>query len=181
MAVELGLGVESALIGNLQLVDGIIVNGLYLFVSLRFCSLGVLDRFAGDGSSQSAEGQSHEYTVEPHLVGIDGFVPEHFVGDGAGLLLQLFHHKLHGEQVLLFWIFLIHSGDEMSCADVVEVIIQDVEPTDIAIGINHSVGVFLAILQDVFSAIAQIGVEHTFQFDPHHIAPFGLRGEIKKI
>ena len=68
-------------------------------------------------------------------------MPKYLVGDGARLVLQLFHHGLHGQKVLRFGPLLVHAGDEMSGADVVEVIVQDVVATDVALSVNHRVGI----------------------------------------
>ena len=141
MAVEASLGVEGALVGNLQLVHGIVVDGLGLF------------RLCGNGSCQYTIGQPHEDTVEPHLVGVDGLVPVDLVGNGARLVFQLLHHCLHGQQVLGLRPLLVHACDEVSCADVIEVVVQYVVATDAALRVNHGVGVFLAVLADVLATI----------------------------
>ena len=108
-------------------------------------------------------------------------MPIHFVGDGARLILQLFHHRLHGQKILGLRPLLIHPSDEMACADVVEVVVEDVVVADVAFGINHRIGIGLTILADVLTTIFKIGVEHAFEFDAHHVAPFGFRREIEQI
>ena len=108
-------------------------------------------------------------------------MPEDLVGDGAWLVLQLFHHRLHSQQVLLLRPLLIHAGDEMACADVVEVIVQDVVAANVTFSINHRVGVLLAVAAYVLAAIFKIGVEHAFQFNAHDIRPFGFRREVEHI
>ena len=177
MTVETGLRVECPLVSDFQLIHGIVVDtcdGVLLSAFPFWCLFG---NRGGEGS----ERQSHEDAVEPYLVGIDGFVPKYLVGNGTGLVLQLFHHQLHGKKVFLLRVFLVHPGHEVSRADVVEVIVEDVEATDVAVGIDHGVGILFAIFQDVLPTIAQIGVEHTLQFDAHHIAPFGLVREIEEV
>ena len=167
MTVETGLRVEGALIGDLQLVDGIVVD-LYCLLRLELRS-----------GSQTTKGQAHEDAIEPHLIGVDGLMPEHFVDLGAGLVLKLLHHGLHRDEVFLLRIKIVHACDEMTGADVVEVVIEDVVASDLAFLIDHRVGICLTVFPDVLAAIFKIGVEHTFEFNTHHITPFGLSGEIK--
>ena len=150
MTVQAGLGVKGTLIGDLQLIHGIVVDLVGVF-RLQLC-----------GSCQATEGQSHEDTVEPHLVGIDGLVPEYFIGDGARLVLQLLHHRVDGQLVLGLRIEVVHTCHEMTCADVVEIILEDV------------------VLADILTAIGQISVEHAFKLDTHDIAPFGLLREVEQ-
>ena len=106
-------------------------------------------------------------------------MPEDTVGLGAWLVVQLGHQQLHGLEVLGFRPLLVHTGHEMACADVVEVILLDVVATDGAVTTNHGVGVFLTVEADVLATIFKIGVEHALQFDTHHVAPFGLRREVE--
>ena len=79
---------------------------------------------------ERVERQAHEDAVEPHLVGVDGLVPEDTVGFSARLVFQLFHHGLHGEQVLLLGSLLVHAGHEMPRADVVEIIVRQLVAAD---------------------------------------------------
>ena len=95
--------------------------------------------------------------------------------------MQLFHHELHGKQVLRLRPFLVHTGDEVSCTDIVEVIVKDVIASDITLLVNHLVGIHLTILQDIVTTITQVGVEHAFQFDTHDVTPFGLGGEVEHV
>ena len=174
VAVQTCLGIESALIGYLQLIDSIVVDfgdSTFLLILCR----------SGDRSCQRAEGQSHEDAVEPYLVGVDGFVPEYLVGNGAWLVVQLFHHGLHGQQVLRLGPVLIHAGDEMSGTDVVEIVVQHVISSDVALLVNHLVGVHLAVVVDVLTAIAEVGVQHALQFDAHDVRPLGLLGEVEHV
>ena len=174
MTVKTSLGVYGTIVCDLELTHGIVVD-------LLDCSLlGIFCR-GGDGSGQHTEGQPHEDTVEPHLIGVDGLVPKHVVGNGARLILQLLHHRLHSQQVLGLGPLLIHACDEVSCADVVKVIIEDVVASDVALGIDHRVGELLTVFADILTTVFQVGVEHAFKFYSHHVTPFGLRGEIKQI
>ena len=75
VTVQTRLGVEGALIGDADLVDGIVVDLLGI--------LG-LEQVAG---GHRVEGQSHEDTVEPYLIAVDGLVPEYFVLNGTWLVL----------------------------------------------------------------------------------------------
>ena len=174
VAVQTRLRVERAVVGDGELVHGIVV---YLFYSSLLLVLGR----SGDGSRETAIGQTHENAVEPYLVGVDGLVPEHFVDHGAGLLLQLLHQRLHGFQVLLLGQLLVHTGDEVAGTDVVEVVVQNVVAANLALGVDHRVGVELAVVQNVLAAVAQVGVEHTFQLDAHHVAPLRLLREVEHI
>ena len=169
MTVQTGLGIEGALVGDLQLVDGIVVD-LHSLLGLQLC-----------GGCQTTEGQAHEDAVEPYLIGIDGLVPEYLVDLGAGLAVQLLHHGLDGCQVLRLGIEVVHTGDEMPGADIVEVVVEDVIAPDVALGIDHCVGVFLTVLADVLAAVGEIGVEHALEFDTHHIAPLGFGGEVEEV
>ena len=184
MTVEAGLGVEGALVGDFQLVHGIIVDGIFLGIMGLMGLIGLmgLGRLLGDdGRREAAKGESHEDTVEPHLIGIDGLVPVDVIGHGAWLLFQLLHECLHGFQVLLLGQLLIHPSDEMAGADVVKIIIEKVIATNLTLFVDHCVGVELAVVQNVLSAVAQVGVEHTFEFYTHHIAPLGTVGEVEQI
>ena len=128
MAVEACLRVEGALVGNLQLVDGIIIDFL--------CPFGV-----NYGSRQTAKREPHEDSVEPHLIGIDGLVPIDLVGLRTWLVLQLLHERLHGFEILRLRLLLVHAGDEVSRADIVEVVLKDIVALDVTIGINHRVSI----------------------------------------
>ena len=125
-------------------------------------------------------GQSHEDAVEPHLVGIDGLVPVYALF-GAGLFLHLLHEGLHGLEVLLFGEVLIHAGHEVSGTDLVEVVVFQAVAANLALGVDHRVGIHLAIPPDVVVTIFQVGVEHGFQFDTHHVAPLGSLGEVEHV
>ena len=174
MTVQSSLGVERALIGSLQLVDGIVVDlddvtpFLFLIIS-------------NNRSRETAIGQAHEDAVEPHLVGIDGLVPVDLVGLGARLILQLLHHGLHSQQVLLFRPLLVHPCDEVPGTDIVEVVVEDVVATYFTFLIDHRVSIHLAILAYILTAIAQISIEHTLQLDTHHVAPLRFRREVEHI
>ena len=181
VTVQSRLGVEGALVGNLQLVDGIVVDGgdLLLCSSLLFGSL--CSNKGSDGGCQRAIGQTHEDAVEPHLIGVDGFVPVYLVGNGARLVLQLLHHGLHGQQVLGLRPVLVHAGDEVTGADVVQIVVKNIVAGDVALLVNHLVGVHLAVFQDVVATIFEIGVEHAFQFDAHDIRPLGFSGKVEHV
>ena len=180
MAVEARLRVERTVISGDELVHGIVVDVLDSDVSLKWLALAQ-SGFFRDGSRETAEGQSHEDAVEPHLIGIDGLVPEHFVGHGSGLVLQLFHQCLHCLQVLLFRQLLVHASDKVAGADIVEVIVRQVVAAYFALFIDHGVGVELAVVHDFLVTVAQVGVKHAFQLDAHHIAPLGLARKVEHI
>ncbi len=169
VTVQSGLGVEGTLVSDLQLVDSIVVD-LHSLLGLQLC-----------GGCQTTEGQAHEDTVEPYLIGIDGFVPEYLVDFGAGLVLQLLHHGLYGNQILCLGIEVVHTRHEMTGADIVEVVVENVIAADVTLGIDHRVGILLTILADVLATIGKIGVQHALEFDTHHIAPLGLGREIKEV
>ena len=69
----------------------------------------------------------------------------------------------------------------MACADVVEIVVEDIESADITISVNHRVSILLTILADSLTTVAQIGVEHAFELDAHDVAPLRTRREIKQI
>ena len=171
MTVQSCLGVEGTLIGDLQLVHGIVVDGIHSLLAVTF----------GNRCCEHAEGQSHEDAVEPYLIGVDGLVPEHAVVQGAWLVLHLLHHQLHGQQILLLRPLLVHAGHKMSCTKVIEVIIQNVVAGDVSLLVYHLVGIHFTILQNVLAAVAQVGVEHAFQLDAHHVTPLGFVSEVKHV
>ena len=107
-------------------------------------------------------------------------MPEHLVGDGARLVLQLLHHRVDGNLVLRLGVEIVHAGDEMACTDVVEVVVQNIVATDVAFRVDHRIGIFLTVLADGLATIGQIGVEHTLEFDTHDVAPFRLGGEVEQ-
>ena len=108
-------------------------------------------------------------------------MPIHLVGLGARLFLQLLHHRLHGDEVFLFGIELVHAGDEMARPDVVKVVVEQVVASDVALGIDHSVGVFTTVSENGVASVFQICVEHAFQFDAHDIAPFRFCRKVEQI
>ena len=167
MTVQTRHGVEGALIGDADLVDGIVVNLLCLLLGQQVAGCECIER------------QSHEDAVEPHLIGVDGLMPIHLVNIGTGLVLQLAHHELHGFQVLGFGPLLIHAGNEVSGADVVQVVVLQLIALDAAIVQNHRVGIFLTVAANVLTTILQIGVEHGFQLDAHDVAPLGFLGKVE--
>ena len=168
MAVKPCLRVDGALVGLLYLVNGVVVYLLRLLV---------LQQHIG---REGVVGQSHEDAVEPHLVCVDGLVPINALV-GARLLLQLLHERLQSLEVLGFGIFLIHAGNKMAGAYLVEVVVLKLVAAYLALGVDHGVGVHLAVLPDFVVAIFKIGVEHGFKFDAHHIAPLGLLGEVEHV
>ena len=169
MTVQTRLRVEGTFVGDADLVDGVVVD-----------LLGILG-LQEVACRHRVEGQSHEDTVEPHLVAVDGLVPEHLVDIGSRLVLQLLHQRLDGQQVFLLRIELIHTGHEMTCADLVEVIVLDIVGADIALLVDHCVGIFLTVFADVLTTVSEIGVEHRLEFDTHHVAPLGLFREVEQI
>ncbi len=168
MAVESCFGVDGALVGFLYLVDGIVVYLLRLLV---------LQQHIG---GESVVWQPHEDTVEPHLVCVYGLVPIHTLV-GARLLLQLFHERLQCLEILGLGIFLVHSRHKVTGAYLVQVVVFELVAAYLALCVDHGVGVHLAVLPDFVVAIFKIGVEHGLKFDAHHVAPFGLLGEVKHI
>ena len=69
----------------------------------------------------------------------------------------------------------------MARADIVEVIVEDVIAANVALGIDHCVGVLLTVSPDVLTPVFKICVEHALQFDAHHIAPLGHGREVEEI
>ena len=69
----------------------------------------------------------------------------------------------------------------MTGTHVIEVVVQDVVVANVALGVNHRVGIFLTVLADILTTIFKIGVEHTFQFNTHHVTPLGFLREIQQI
>ena len=182
MTVQSRLRVERALISLYKLVNGIVVDSCNLFLKSRFL-LGRLCRFGtnSDRGGQRAIGQAHEYAVEPHLIGIDGLMPIHLVGHRARLVLQLLHQRLHGLQVLLLGQLLIHACDKVARADVVEVVVLHLESANLALPVDHRVGVELAVVHDFLVAVAQISVEHAFELNAHHVAPLRAVREVEHV
>ena len=169
MTVESGLGVECALVGYADLVDRIVVNLLCIFLLQQVAS------------GKCVEWQSHEDTVEPYLIAVDGLVPIYFVGNGAWLFFQLLHHELHGEQILFLWLELVHTCYEMAGTYVVEVIVFHTKTSNCSVWGNHRVGIFAAVGENVIAAVFQICIKHGFQFDTHYITPFGFAGKIEQV
>ena len=69
----------------------------------------------------------------------------------------------------------------MAGAYLVEVVVLEFVAAYLALGVDHGVGVHLAVLPDFVVAIFKIGVEHGFQFDAHDIAPLGFLGEVEHV
>ena len=169
MAVESCGGVEGALIGDRHLMHCIVIDLPGLILRQQH------------GGSEYMVRQPHEDAVEPHLITIDGFVPEDPILHRAGLLLQLPHHGLHGQPILLLLLLLIHPRHEMSRADVVEVVVFQLVAPNLSTGVNHRVGIFLTIVHDGLVTIFQIGVQHGLQFDAHHVTPFRLFRKVQQV
>ena len=146
MSVQTCLGVEGAIVGDLQLIHSIVVD-LHSLLGLQLC-----------GGCQTTEGQSHEDTIEPYLIGVDGLVPEHLVYLGTRLFFQLLHHGLYGDEIFLLWIKIVHTRHEMTGADIIKVVVEDVIAPDVTFGIDHRIGIFLTVLADVLAAIGKIGI-----------------------
>ena len=174
MTVQTGILVQRALVGYLKLVHSIVVN----LVHSTFLSLL---RSSCDRRCQAAKGQAHEYAVKPHLIGVDGLVPVYLVGHCSGLILQLLHHCLHRQQVLNLGPLLIHTCHKVTCTYVVEVVFQNVVSTDVALGVNHRVGILLAVVAYLLAAMCQICVQHCLKLYTHHVTPSWLRSKVQQI
>ena len=159
VTVQPGLRIKCPEIGRLNLVYRVVVYLLRLF------------RRINHRSRQHVVGEPHEDAVEPNLIAVYGFVPEHAVFLSAWLFLQLAHHGLHGYKVLRFGILLVHASHEVSGANVVKVVVVIFEASDFALSVYHRIGVLLAIVPNAFVAVAQVGVEHRLQLDAHDVAP----------
>ena len=166
VAVEACERVKGSLVGGFCLFDSIVVHFL--------CFL----RLEQHGCGEGVVGKPHKDAIEPYLITVDGFVPEDMICLGAGLLGQLFHQGLHGEQILGFGMLLIHACNKVPCSDVVKVVVFQLVTSDSAACVNHRVSIFLAVVFDALPAILQVGVEHGFEFDAHHVTPFGFCGEV---
>ena len=147
VAVKARLGVVGAVVGAFHLIDGIVIDGLGEFGSIDL------------RSGQDAERKTHENTVEPHLIGIDGLVPVDTLVS-AGLVVELTHEGIHSLDVSLLGEILIHAVDKMSRAHIVEIVGIQLVMLDCSVRCNHSVGVEKTIIPYVVTAVAQIGVKH---------------------
>ena len=159
-------GIESTLISLLQLIYGIVIHSLLL---LGWEHVGRLH----------AEGKTHEYAVEPHLISIHGLVPVYTLF-GARLLVELLLKSADSDEILLLGEILMHGGHEMTCTHIVEIVVGQVIAAYRAVGTNHRVGIALAIVEDAVVAVAQICVEHRLKLNAHDIAPLGLLGEVEQ-
>ena len=169
MAVQSGLRVKGPAVGRLNLVYRVVVYLLRLF------------RRIDHRSRQHVVGEPHEDAVEPNLITVYGFVPEHAVFLSAWLFLQLSHHGFHGDKVLCLRVLLVHASHEVPGANVVKVVVVIFEASDFALSVYHRIGVLLAIVPNAFVAVAQVGVEHRFQFDAHDVTPLRTLGEIEHV
>ncbi len=96
VAVQTCLGVESAFVGFLHLGACVVVDSFSLFFGKNH------------SCGESRVGQTHEDAVEPHLVGVDGFMPVNTLFC-ARLILHLLHEGLHRLEVFLFGEVLVHA------------------------------------------------------------------------
>ena len=108
-------------------------------------------------------------------------MPVHLVGLGSGLVLQLLHHGLHGLQVFGLGPLLVHAGYEVSRANVVQIIVQQVVVAYLAFLVYHRVGILLTVLANLLATIFKIGVKHRLQFYAHHVAPLGCGRKVQQI
>ena len=136
MTIESCLRVVGTLIGDADLIDSIVVDGASCLRGLQHsCSKGVI-------------GESHEDAIEPHLIAVDCFVPEHTIGFCTRLLFQLTHQGLHCDATSRLWVELVHTCHEMTCAYVVEVVFIESIALNVALSINHGVNIFFAIVEN---------------------------------
>ena len=140
VAVESCLWVESALVSLAYLVNGIVVD---------FLSLLGLQQHVG---CKGTVGQSHENSVEPHLIGINCLVPI-YTFLCAWLLVELLHECLHGSEVLCLWIKTIHTGHKVSRTYLVEVIVLYFVCLYCSFGVYHRVGIELTVFPYVVATI----------------------------
>ena len=98
---------------------------------------------------------------------------------GSWLLGKLAHKGLHGFKFLFVAEVIIHSGYEVPCAHIVEIVILEFVVSDSAVLIDHRVGIGNTIIFYVIVAIAEVCVKHGLKLNAHHIAPFGACREVK--
>ena len=108
-------------------------------------------------------------------------MPEDAIYGGSRLVVELLHQCSYCRHQSQFGIHNLHANKEMPRANVVEVVLLQVIASNVPLLIDHGVHILTAIVQNVLSAIAQIGVEHSLEFDTHHITPLGLCGEVQKV
>ena len=99
----------------------------------------------------------------------------------ARLLFQLTEQCLQRHQILVLREELLPTKHKLTRADVVEVIVLKLVVLDVAISLNHLFAVFLEILTNGLVLISEIGVEHTFHLDSHHIAPLRFLGKVEHV
>ena len=100
--------IVSAFVGLDNLVDGIVPVFLGLLVALEF------------GSGLDIKRESHEDSVEPHLISIDSLMPE-YTFLGSGLFLQLLEEGFHALENAGLLIKIVQIDEEMAGTAVVEV------------------------------------------------------------
>ncbi len=164
-----GLGIVGAAVGLGDLVHGI--GPIFL--------LGFSRAFQS-GCGEGVKGQTHVDAVEPHLIGIDSLVPPHALL-GSGLFLKLPEERLERLVEIPGRLKAVHAIDKPRGAHIVKVVIFQLIAGDISLLIDHLGGVSAQVIEYLGVTIAQVGIEHAFQFDAHHIAPLGLFGEIEHI
>ena len=163
---EAGLSVEGALVSLHNLVDNVLVGLLYLL------------RLQHHGSSFGVEGKSHEDAVEPHLISVDGFVPEHaFLG--ARLILQLLEERLEQFEILFHGIELVHGQQHLAWAHVVEVEVFVFVTLALSVFVNHLGGIFLQPVVNGLVFVGLVGVEHGAHLGSYGITPARLLGKVE--
>ena len=115
-------------------MDGIVVDALSGFWGLE------------EGSCKGVEGESHEDAVEPYLIAVDGFVPKDAIGFSAWLLMELAHEGLYGNLAIGLLMELVHSCNKMTSTDVVEIILIESIPLNIALRADHGVDILLSLV-----------------------------------
>ena len=159
VAAEASLGVESAGVGTFHLMCGVGPDRVSL-------SLGTVER-GGVG----AEGEPHEDPVQPDLIGIDSLVPVDAVGDRARLLVELAEHSQDSSLDAIGGKVLLILDDEMTRADIVDIVVEETVACDSPIGGDHSVDIHLEVVVEVVSAIDSPGVEDTLEGEATVVAP----------
>ena len=166
MFPEAGFCIKGALVGLHNLVDDVLVGLLYLL------------RLQHHGCSLCVEGESHKDAVEPHLISVDGFVPEHaFLG--ARLVLQLLEECLEQFKVLFHGVELVHGQQHLAGAHVVEVEVFVFVTLALSVFVDHLGGIFLQPVVNGLVFVGLVGVEHGAHLGAHGIAPARLLGKVE--
>ena len=124
------------------------------------------------------EGLAHEEAVEPHLVGVDLFVPEASFGY-SGVVLNLVVECVEGCEVFGVGCAAVGFDEECAVFDLVDVVFGYFVGADCSVGCYEGVDVCEDVFFNVGHGVAVGHAEHCVEFGADGVGPFGVFLEVE--